>query len=74
MFKFSSTLKLVTELKASNNLYGEMLKKMADLTKTHSNIVMVTMWLQKMLRYDHLSDPRLPHGKGFIKKPPGIFK
>ena len=51
-----------------------MLKKMTDWTKTHSNTVMVTMWLQKMLRYDHLSDPILPHGKGFIKKPPGIFK
>ena len=74
MFKFSSTLKLVTELKASNNLHGGMLKKMTDWTKTHSNTVMVTMWLQKMLRYDHLSDPILPQGKGFIKKPPGIFK
>ena len=74
MFKFSSTLKLVTELKASNNLYGGMLKKITDWTKTHSNTVMVTMWLQKMLRYDHLSDPILPQGKGFIKKPPGIFK
>ena len=74
MFKFSSTLKLVTELKASNNLYGGMLKKMTDWTKTHSNTVMITMWLQKMLRYDHLPDPRLSHGKGFIKKNPGIFK